>query len=165
MFASTSQVISAEEITSVWRHAMPYCVMSGCVMLFRLKEIFYVVSLHFVSCVISGCKRPKLPHVMCHSMLHLTHVVFFQGASDLSYSMSCVTPCYIPRSGELRTQTLKSHLVRKHILNVLPLKPGVGQYIAIHATLTARNFFPAHFYPSSPFTCIFSETLPIFFLR
>ena len=27
--------------------------------------------------------------------------------------------------------------------NVLPLKPGVGQYIAIHATLTARDFFLA----------------------
>ena len=46
---------------------------------------------------------------------------------------------------------------------VLPLKPGVGQYIAIHATLTARDFFPAYFYPSGPFTWIFSKPLPIFF--
>ena len=29
---------------------------------------------------------------------------------------------------------IKSHLVRTQSLNVLPLKPGVGQYIAIHAT-------------------------------
>ena len=36
----------------------------------------------------------------------------------------------VPRSGELRTQKLKSHLVRTQSLNVLPLKPGVGQYIA-----------------------------------
>ena len=35
------------------------------------------------------------------------------------------TPC----SGELRMQKLKSHLVRTQSLNVLPLKPGVGQYI------------------------------------
>ena len=34
------------------------------------------------------------------------------------------------RNGELRTQKLKSHLVRTQRLNVLPLKPGVGQYIA-----------------------------------
>ena len=47
-------------------------------------------------------------------------------------------------------------------LNVLPLKPGVGQYIAIHGTLTARNFFLAYFYPSGKFTCIFSKLLPIF---
>ena len=67
-----------------------------------------------------------------------------------------------PRSGELRTQKLKSHLVRTQSLNVLPLKPGVGQYIAIHATLTARDFFLAYFYPSGPFTCIFSETSPDF---
>ena len=48
-----------------------------------------------------------------------------------------------PRSGELRMQKLKSHLVRtqRKNVNVLPLRPGVGQYIAIHATLTARDFF------------------------
>ena len=51
----------------------------------------------------------------------------------------------IPRSGELRTQKLKPHLVRTQSLNVLPFKPGVGQYIAIHATLTARDFFLANF--------------------
>ena len=46
-----------------------------------------------------------------------------------------------PRSGELRMQKLKSRLVRTQSLNVLPLKPGVGQYIATRATLTARDFF------------------------
>ena len=71
--------------------------------------------------------------------------------------------CSLPRNGELRTQKLKSHLVRTQSLNVLPFKPGVGQYIAIHATLTAREFFLAYFYPSSPFTCIFSKTSPNFF--
>ena len=44
-----------------------------------------------------------------------------------------------------------------------PSKPGVGQYIAIHATLTARDFFLAYFYPSGPFTCIFSKTSRDFF--
>ena len=43
-------------------------------------------------------------------------------------------------------QKLKSHLVRTQSLNVLPLKPGVGQYISVHATLTARDFFLAYFY-------------------
>ena len=70
-----------------------------------------------------------------------------------------------PRSGELRTQKLKSYLVRTQSLNVLPLKPGVGQYIAIPATLTARDFFLAYFYPAAPFTCIFfSKTSPDFFI-
>ena len=68
----------------------------------------------------------------------------------------------MPCSGELRTQKLKSHLLRTQSLNVLPFKPGVGQYIAIHATLTARDFFLASFYPSGPFTCIFSKPLLIF---
>ena len=69
-----------------------------------------------------------------------------------------------PRSVELRTQKLKSHLVRTQSSNVLTLKPGVGQNIAIHATLTARDFFLAYFYPSGSFICIFSKTSPEFFL-
>ena len=66
-------------------------------------------------------------------------------------------------SGELRTQKLKSHLLRTKSLKFLPLKPGVGQYIAMHATLPARDCFLDYFYPSSPFTCIFSKTSPDFF--
>ena len=69
-----------------------------------------------------------------------------------------------PRSGELRTQKLKSHLVRTRSLNVLPLKPGVGQYIAIHATLTAREFFFAYFYLPVHSPAFFPRTSPNFFL-
>ena len=65
------------------------------------------------------------------------------------------------RTGDMRTQKLKSDLVRTQCLNVLPLKSGVGRYIAIHATRTARDFFLAYFYPSGPFTCIFPKPLPI----
>ena len=72
------------------------------------------------------------------------------------------SPRGLPRSGELRTQKLKSHLVRTQSLNVLPLKPGVGQYIAIHATLTARDFFLAYFYPSVHSPAFFPKPLPIF---
>ena len=65
-----------------------------------------------------------------------------------------------PRSGELRTQKLKSPLMRTQSLKVLPpLKPGVGQYIDMHATLTARDFFFANVYPSGPFTFIFFQSL------
>ena len=71
--------------------------------------------------------------------------------------------CFRHRSGELRTQKLKPHLVRTQSLKVLPLKPGESQYIAIHATLTARDFFLPYFYPSGPFTCFFSKTSPDFF--
>ena len=78
--------------------------------------------------------------------------------------LATVASMTTPHSGELWTQKFKSHLVRTQSLNILPLKPGVGQYIAIHATFTARNFFLAYFYPSVPFTCIFSKPLPIFSL-
>ena len=60
-------------------------------------------------------------------------------------------------------QKLKSYLMSAQSLKVLPLKPGVGQYTAMHATLTARDFFLANFYPSGPFTCIFfPKPLPSF---
>ena len=39
---------------------------------------------------------------------------------------------------------------------VLPLNHGVGEYIATHATLIARDFFLANFYPAGLFTCIFT---------
>ena len=70
------------------------------------------------------------------------------------------------RSGELRTQKLKSHPMKTHSLKVLPLKPEVGQYVAMDAMLTARDFFLANFYPSGPFICMiffFSKTSPKFF--
>ena len=64
-----------------------------------------------------------------------------------------------PRSWELRTQTLNSCLFRTHSVKVLPLKPGVGKYIATRAILTAWDFCLANFYSSGPFTCIFSKNL------
>ena len=86
----------------------------------------------------------------------------FAGLVRLFCEYLCNRSTVWPRSGELRTQRLKSHLVRTQSLNVLPLKPGVTQYIAIHATLTARDFFLAYFDTSGPFTCIFSQPLLIF---
>ena len=46
---------------------------------------------------------------------------------------------------------------------VLPLKPGVGQYVAMHATLTARDFFLANFYLSVHSPAFFQKS-PEFFL-
>ena len=54
--------------------------------------------------------------------------------------------------------------MRTHKLKVLPLKPGVGQYIAMYATLTARDFFLANFYPYGPFPCILFQNLSQFLL-
>ena len=51
--------------------------------------------------------------------------------------------------------------MRTQSLKVLPLKLGVGQYIAMHATLS-KGFFFVNFYLSAPFTCIFSKTSQVF---
>ena len=66
-----------------------------------------------------------------------------------------------PRSGELRTQKLKSYLVRTQSLNVLNLKPGVGRYVAIHTTLNARDFLLISTLPIHSLA-FFPKPLPIF---
>ena len=99
-------------------------------------------------------------------LLHLHLSTWDRLDSEVWYNHSkCIIFCYtFPRSGELQTQKLKSNLVRTQSLNVLPLKPGEGQYTAIQATLTARDFSIVYFYPSGPFTCTFSKTSPNFFV-
>ena len=77
------------------------------------------------------------------------------GSSSCSGSALPFSPAPHFHRGPFRFGTLN--------LKVLPFKPGVGQYIAMHATLTARDFFLANFYPSGPFTCIFSNTSPELF--
>ena len=107
--------------------------------------------LEWIQCV-SACVRVSV----WACVLQCTCVCMFIIVVLFLHSFIALVP-HTPRSGELRTQKLKSHLMRTQSLNVLPLKPGVGQYMAIHATLTARDFFLAYFYLSSPFTCIFSK--------
>ena len=72
------------------------------------------------------------------------------------------SPYLFSRNAELQTQKLKSHLKKTQSLKVFPLKPGVGQYIAMIATPTARDFFLADFYLSDPSTCVFSKPLQSF---
>ena len=47
-------------------------------------------------------------------------------------------------------------------LKVLPLEPGVDQYIAIHATITAKDFFFAYFYLPVQSSAFFPKPLQIF---
>ena len=82
---------------------------------------------------------------------------------DCEVVLVCTMTTPSPRSGELRTQKLKCRPVRTQSLKVRPLKHRVGQYIAMHATLTAMDFFlistlPVH----SP--AFFSKTSREFFL-
>ena len=121
--------------------------------------------LNFTWCGCYGlCQRHKstqlarsflLCFCVCFSLMVLSTVFYFIKSPHNS-------PFSPPQWGAADAKYKKSHLVRTRSLNVLPLKPGVGRYIAIHATLIARDFFLAHFYPSGPFTCIFSKTSPDF---
>ena len=123
-----------------------------CCVLFHQKEFFFspIVKEFFFHLL---CVFIRILNAGGHLCLHVFVISYDSHLFFLLASFSLFS-----RSGELRTQKLKSQLVRTQSLNVLPSKPGVGQYIAIHTTLTARDFFLAYFYTSGPFTCIFSKT-------
>ena len=69
----------------------------------------------------------------------------------------------VPRSGELRMQKLKSHLMRTQSLKVLPLKLGVSQYIAI-CYAGWQEFLPCLFLPFRSIHMHFFQDLSRFFL-
>ena len=96
-------------------------------------------------CINFGCGTRKCPQILIYC---------------IRISLSTFS---VPPSGDMRTQKLKSHLLRTQRFKVLPLKPEVGQCIAISAMLTDRDFFVARFYPSGLLTCIFSRTSREFF--
>ena len=124
----------------------------------RLREVvpyftkLHSFRIHFVPCA---------PTTMPRSLFFLFWPPLFLHLLPSASRNYLPPPPSSPGIGELRTQKLKSHLMR---IQVLPLKPGVGQYTAMHITLTARVFFVANFYPSGPFTNIFSKTSPEFIL-
>ena len=64
---------------------------------------------------------------------------------SLPPSLSLSLPPPLPQWGNANAKIKK----------VLPLKPVVGQSRAMHATLTARDFFHAIFYNPGSITCIF----------
>ena len=73
---------------------------------------------------------PLISHYL-FSVCRRFHVIFYQFILDSHYFLPVYCWCYIisdqftagsPRSGKLRTQKWKSHLVRTQRLNVLPLK-------------------------------------------
>ena len=72
-----------------------------------------------------------------------TEFTVYRNYTDKFFLLICTLFC--TRSGVLQTQKLKIHLLRSQSSKVLPLKPGVGQYIAIHATLTTRDFVLTNF--------------------
>ena len=145
----------------VWNFYAPYINFEASILCLLLCKLF--VS-EFATCceLVQTFKQVIRPEVNLCSWwdVKIQDLTLLLLSAKLRYRHSD----FIPRSGELRMQKLKSHLVRTKSLNVLPLKPGVCQYIAIHATLTARDFFLAYFYPSGPFTCIVFQNISRFLL-
>ena len=82
--------------------------------------------------------------------------------SDVMYA--ALNSLSFPCSGRLWMQKLKSRLVRTQTLNVLLVTPGVGQHIAVHATLPATDFLPCLFLPFRSIHLHFVQNLSWFFL-
>ena len=87
------------------------------------------------------------------------HPLLFCIPCRCSWSSISISPQWRAANAEIKGPSL-GNTERKGF----PFKVWSRQYIAMHATLTARNFFLADFYPSGPFTWIFSSTSPEFFL-
>ena len=150
---------------------LPTLICSGCCPFWTINElegfitpaypclINYICMYNFFSFQ-QGCYwRGQQFKNMCLMLLYVCSVFMFRLTVDLTWVY--FTPC----SGELQMQKLKSHVLRTQSLKVLPFKPGIGQYKAIHASLTARDFSLGNFYPSSLLTFNFSRTSSQFFWR
>ena len=53
----------------------------------------------------------------------------------------CPLPPYSPQMGTADAEIKVPYVEHRELTNILPLKPLVGQNIAIHASPTARNVF------------------------
>ena len=74
-----------------------------------------------------------------HETGHGTQLVLLLLRLLLSYRLSFFLSFFPPQCGAADAE-IKVPSGENTDLNVLPLKHGVGQYIAIHATRTARDF-------------------------
>ena len=82
----------------------------------------------------------KLSESDANVNMHLRHTL------SLSPPPTSARFCLSPRQWGAADAEMKVPFIENtESLKVLPLKPGVGQYIAMHATLTARDFFLANF--------------------
>ena len=98
--------------------------------------------------------------IKCFFLLFFLHEWTFLILHEWPFS-SCFSLCHYSgllrrsRSGVLQMQKYKTYLLRTQSTTVLPLKPGVGQNIAMHALQTVRDFILANFYLPNPTTFIF----------
>ena len=100
----------------------------------------------------------------CYYTFTAWNSVLLWGSSSSRCNVVAAAVVPPPRSGELRTQKVKSHLVRTQSLNVLPLMPWSRSVYSYTCYAYCQGFFfLAYFCTSGPFTCIFFKTSPDFF--
>ena len=148
---------------------------------------YILILVHAVLLHTSAYNRGPCQHIVQHNFVSLQtknlHIVTYTFIYNIYYIFSyhaCIVTSNrygiqysfmlhrtqnvrTPRRWELRTQKLKFHLLKRHNFKDLSVKHEAGQYKATHATLTARDFFLANFYPFRPFTCIFFPKLLLSF--
>ena len=86
------------------------------------------------------------------------HFVHYRNQCRIKETCGISSPS-APQRGAADAE-IKVPLVENTELEGSPCK--AWEYIAIHATLTARDFFLANFYHFGPFTCIFSNLSRVF---
>ena len=89
-----------------------------------------IITTNVLCAVVSGLCTDNCPN---------DHEVSSCRPSSFLYALSC--SANDPQWGTVDAEMKVPSVENPELINVFPLKPGVGQKIAMYALLTARNFF------------------------
>ena len=90
----------------------------------------------------SFVEKPELTSVPAFTPGKGQNIALYASPTAKNFFLFLISTFPVTRSGTLRTQKLRSPSAENpELTNVLPLKPGVGQNIAMHASPAATNFF------------------------
>ena len=135
-------------------------ILQGCV----LGAVLFVVFVNDLPDIMSSLGQMYADNIKVFAEVEKQSVAKLE--QDLDGLIDCANRWQLPRFPQWGSADVEMNVlsVENTELKASPLKRGVGQYIAIHAVLTARDFFLANCYPSGPFTCIFPKPLPSSFV-
>ena len=89
----------------------------------------------------SYVEKPELTSVPAFMPGLGLNIALYASPAAKNFFLVLISTFPVTRSGTLRTQILRTPSVENpELTNVLPLKPGVGQNIVMHASPAATNF-------------------------
>ena len=130
-------------------------ILQGCV----LGAVLFVVFVNDLPDIMSSLGQMYADNIKVFAEVEKQSVAKLE--QDLDGLLDCANRWQLPRVPQWGSADVEMNVlsVENTELKASPLKRGVGQYIAIHAALTARDFFLAFLVHSPAF---FPKPLPVF---